>query len=61
MTLTILRRILIHIPQYILHSVLVFVLSKNMPGDHLAGNFSQGQSAAQMADLRQQYGLKHHW
>ena len=35
---TILRRILIMIPQLILLSVLVFVLSKMMPGDPLAGN-----------------------
>ena len=58
---TILRRILIMIPQLILLSVLVFVLSKMMPGDPLAGNFSQGQSAAQMAALRQQYGLNDPW
>ncbi|MEO2789642.1 ABC transporter permease, partial [Lacticaseibacillus paracasei] len=45
---TILRRVLIMIPQLILLSVLVFMLSKMMPGDPLTGNFSQGQSAAQM-------------
>lgn len=58
---TILRRILIMIPQLILLSVLVFVLSKMMPGDPLSGNFQQGQSAAQMAALRQQYGLNDPW
>ncbi|MFK5279751.1 ABC transporter permease, partial [Lacticaseibacillus paracasei] len=58
---TILRRVLIMIPQLILLSVLVFMLSKMMPGDQLTGNFSQGQSAAQMAALRQQYGLNDPW
>ena len=58
---TILRRVLIMIPQLILLSVLVFMLSKMMPGDPLTGNFSQGQSAAQMAALRQQYGLNDPW
>ena len=37
------------------------MLSKMMPGDPLTGNFSQGQSAAQMAALRQQYGLNDPW
>ncbi|KRO18601.1 oligopeptide ABC transporter permease [Lacticaseibacillus saniviri] len=58
---TILKRFLLMIPQLILLSILVFVLAKLMPGDPLTGAITPQTSAAQLAKLRQEYGLNDPW
>ena len=54
---TILRRLLIMIPQLFIVSVLVFFLAKLMPGDPFSGKFGPNTDPAQIAALRKAAGL----
>ena len=58
---TILRRLLIMIPQLFLVSVLVFVLAKAMPGDPFTGKFGPNTDPNEIAALRQAAGLNDPW
>lgn len=58
---TVLRRILIMIPQIIILSVIVFILAKMMPGDPFSGLIDPNVSAARIEELRQQLGLNDPW
>ncbi len=58
---TIIRRILIMIPELILLSVLVFMLAKLMPGDPFTGLLTPQTSAAQVHELKVQAGLYDPW
>lgn len=54
---TVLRRLLIMIPQLIILSFLVFILAKMMPGDPFSGMINPNADPKQIARLRQEYGL----
>ena len=54
---TVLRRVLIMIPQLILLSIIVFMLAKMMPGDPFTGLINPNSSAKEIARLKQAYGL----
>ncbi|KRM72794.1 oligopeptide ABC transporter permease [Lacticaseibacillus brantae] len=54
---TILRRILIMIPQILLLSVIVFFLAKLMPGDPFSGQITPQMDPKQIDSLRRQLGL----
>lgn len=54
---TVLRRILIMIPQLLILSLLVFILAKMMPGDPFTGLINPNSDAKEIARLRQEYGL----
>lgn len=54
---TVLRRILIMIPQLIILSLLVFILAKMMPGDPFTGMINPNSDPKEIARLRQEYGL----
>ena len=58
---TILRRLLIMIPQLFLVSVLVFVLARAMPGDPFTGKFGPNTDPNEIAALRQAAGLNDPW
>lgn len=58
---TILRRILIMIPEVIVLSVLIFLLAKMMPGDPFSGMITPQTSAAQMHRLKLEAGLYDPW
>jgi len=58
---TILRRILILIPQVFLLSLLVFLLANFMPGDALTGKIDPNVSPARLEELRQQWGFYDSW
>ena len=58
---TIIRRILIMIPELILLSVLVFMLAKLMPGDPFTGLLTPQTSATQVHELKVQAGLYDPW
>lgn len=58
---TIIRRILIMIPELILLSVLVFMLAKLMPGDPFTGLLTPQTSAAQVHELKVRAGLYDPW
>lgn len=58
---TILRRLLIMIPQLFLVSVLVFVLAKMMPGDPFSGKIGPNTDPHQLAALRKAAGLDDPW
>lgn len=58
---TIIRRILIMIPELILLSVLVFMLAKLMPGDPCTGLLTPQTSAAQVHELKVRAGLYDPW
>lgn len=58
---TILRRILLMIPQIIILSLLVFVLAKMMPGDPFTGLISPNQDPATIERLREAAGLNDPW
>lgn len=59
----ILRRILIMIPQLLLLSLIIFALSKAMPGDAITGAFmgNPDVSMEQMELLREKHGLNDPW
>ncbi len=54
---TVLRRILIMIPQLIILSILVFFLAKMMPGDPFSGQINPNTDPKQLAALKQAAGL----
>lgn len=58
---TILRRIIIMIPQVILLSILVFILAKLMPGDPFSGLIDPNISPVRIEELRQKLGLYDPW
>lgn len=53
---TVLRRILIMIPQLLILSLLVFILAKMMPGDPFTGMINPNSDPKEIARLRQEYG-----
>ncbi|CAI2688668.1 ABC transporter permease [Apilactobacillus apinorum] len=58
---TILRRVLIMIPELIILSVLVFILSKQLPGDPFTGSINPKSSPGQLHHLMQINGLYDPW
>ena len=54
---TVLRRILVMIPQLLILSLLVFILAKMMPGDPFTGLINPNSDPKEIARLRQEYGL----
>ncbi|KRM88195.1 oligopeptide ABC transporter permease [Lacticaseibacillus thailandensis] len=58
---TILKRVLVMIPQIFLLSIIIFVLAKMMPGDPLTGAITPQTDPTQLAHLRQEYGLNDPW
>lgn len=58
---TILRRLLLMIPQVIILSILIFVLAKMMPGDPFTGLINPNQDPAVIAQLRETAGLNDPW
>ena len=54
---TILRRLLIMIPQLIILSLLVFLLAKMMPGDPFSGSINPNTDPKQIEALRRAAGL----
>lgn len=58
---TIVRRLLILIPQVIILSVLIFLLANFMPGDALTGKIDPNTSPARLEELRQQWGYYDPW
>ncbi|MDF7638748.1 ABC transporter permease [Lactobacillus sp. ESL0791] len=54
---TVLRRVLIMIPQIIILSILIFFIAKMMPGDPFTGSINPNTDPKQIAALRQQAGL----
>ncbi|WP_068267900.1 oligopeptide ABC transporter permease [Caviibacter abscessus] len=58
---TILRRILVMIPQIIILSILVFILAKFMPGDPFSGMLDPNLSPETIESLRRKLGLYDPW
>lgn len=58
---TVLRRIVIMIPQIILLSILVFLIAKAMPGDALTGLIDPSIDPAAMDAQRERLGLNNPW
>lgn len=58
---TILRRVILMIPQIIILSLFIFLLAKMMPGDPFTGLINGKTSAAQIALLRKEAGLNDPW
>ena len=58
---TIVRRILILIPQVIILSLLIFLLANFMPGDALTGKIDPNVTPARLEELRQQWGFYDPW
>lgn len=58
---TILRRILIMIPELVVLSVLVFILAKMMPGDPFTGSINPRLGQAQIHHLMRMNGLYDPW
>lgn len=58
---TVLRRILVMIPQLIILSILIFLLSKLMPGDALSGVIDPNVSPEKIEALRESLGLNNPW
>lgn len=58
---TVLRRVLIMIPEIIILSILVFLLAKAMPGDPFTGSIGPHTSAAQIHHLKEAAGLYNPW
>lgn len=54
---TILRRVLVMIPQILILSVIVFFLAKMMPGDPFSGQITPNTDPKTIDDLRRQLGL----
>lgn len=54
---TIVRRILVLIPQLLVLSVLLFVLAANMPGDALTGLVDSEMDPLQIEKIREKHGL----
>lgn len=58
---TIIRRILLMIPQIIMLSILVFIMAKLMPGDPFSGLIDPTMSPATIEELRIKLGLYDPW
>ena len=58
---TVLRRVLIMIPEIIILSVFVFILAKMMPGDPFTGAITPQTSPARIHELKVQAGLYDPW
>lgn len=58
---TILRRILVMIPQVIILSILIFILAKFMPGDPFSGLIDPKISPAAIEEMRRKLGLYDPW
>lgn len=58
---TILRRVLLMIPQIIILSMLVFMLAKAMPGDPFSGKITPNTDPNRIEELREQAGLNDPW
>ncbi|MFU0828699.1 MAG: ABC transmembrane type-1 domain-containing protein [Lachnoclostridium sp.] len=58
---TIVRRLIILIPQLILISLLVFLLANFMPGDALTGKIDPNVSPERLEELRQKWGYYDPW
>jgi peptide/nickel transport system permease protein len=58
---TIVRRLLILIPQVFLLSLLVFLLANFMPGDALTGKIDPNTTPVRLEELRQQWGFYDPW
>ncbi|MBG9979810.1 ABC transporter permease [Facklamia sp. DSM 111018] len=58
---TILRRIILMIPQIFILSIIVFVLGALMPGDALTGMLDPNLDPAQIEAMREQLGLNKSW
>ncbi|XJS09731.1 oligopeptide ABC transporter permease [Aerococcaceae bacterium WGS1372] len=58
---TILRRVILMIPQVLILSVIVFILGSLMPGDALTGLVDPTISAEQVEAMREQLGLNKPW
>ncbi|MGX7350481.1 peptide ABC transporter permease [Enterococcus canis] len=58
---TILRRLLLMIPQVIILSILIFMLAKMMPGDPFTGLINPNQDPAVIEALREKAGLNDPW
>ena len=54
---TVLRRLLILIPQLILISIILFILAKNMPGDALGGLIGPDIHPNEIEAMRERMGL----
>ena len=58
---TILRRILVMIPQILILSLLVFLMAQIMPGDPFTGLITQDMDPATIEKLREAAGLNNPW
>lgn len=58
---TILRRIILMIPQVVILSIIVFTLGALMPGDALTGLIDPTITAEQVEAMREQLGLNQSW
>ena len=58
---TVVRRLIILIPQLIALSLLIFVLAQFMPGDALRGVIGPGVRPEMIDKLREMYGLNDPW
>ncbi|AZK45604.1 oligopeptide ABC transporter permease [Paenibacillus lentus] len=58
---TILRRLLIMIPQIILLSILVFIMAKALPGDALTGLLDPSVDPSMLEEQRERLGLNNPW
>lgn len=58
---TILRRLLIMIPQIILLSILVFIMAKALPGDALTGMLDPSVDPSMLEEQREKLGLNNPW
>lgn len=58
---TVLRRLLIMIPQLIILSLIVFILAKMMPGDPFTGSINPNTDPKQLIALKRQAGLFDPW
>jgi peptide/nickel transport system permease protein len=58
---TIVRRILILIPQIFILSLLVFILANFMPGDALTGKIDPNVTPVRLEELRQKWGFYDPW
>ena len=58
---TVVRRILIMIPQLFVLSILIFIMAKNMPGDPFTGLITPETDPAVIEELREKAGLNDPW
>lgn len=58
---TIIRRILVMIPQLFVLSLLIFIMAKQMPGDPFTGMITPETDPARVAELREMAGLNDPW